>query len=313
MVLTMIMICNLSANVFAQPVSNKHINVRTIEQSINEQGDIIKEVSIIGEALYYFEVKDDYVLNIGVSKLGFADIAINYKKRGVVFSKQLDLNKNSVGLAKTFEIDKNNKFEKQATDIAYQIKELVLAEKIELKEVDISVYKERAMISMRTSSDTDEIMDDLYEEGWPQAYHNVLRDSMYRDDVYAELRHSLSYSIIKKSTLLAIGGMLVSLVATIVGIPVGGLLGIASTVVGFGGLIVFARDISINNYNVYCHGDKVVNIGNNTPYRAGRTVKWNAIVADLGATLDFRYENVDHDYFDNHALLNQGIINYLTP
>lgn len=196
-------------------------------------------------------------------------------------------------------------------DIVYKIKELVLSDRIQLGKVDVSAYREKLMTPMSLSSDKAEIMEELYEAGWPQAYHNVLGESMHRDGVYAELRHSISYSIIKKSTLFSIGGALVSIAAVILGLPPVNLIQVASTVVGGLGFIVFLRDVSINNYSVYSYGDKLVNIGNITPYRAGRTVKWNAIVADLGASLDFRYENVDHDYWDNKALLNQGITNYL--
>ncbi|MGV8148215.1 MAG: hypothetical protein ACLKAK_12855 [Alkaliphilus sp.] len=127
------------------------------------------------------------------------------------------------------------------------------------------------------------------------------------------MSRSLRYSIIEKSTALAIGGALVSVIAVMLGLPPVNLIQAVSTTIGVLGFLVFVRDISINNYNVYYYGDKFINIGNTTPYRAGRTVKWNAVVADLGASLDFRYENVDYDYWDNKALLNQGITNYLRP
>ncbi|MGV8147356.1 MAG: hypothetical protein ACLKAK_13215 [Alkaliphilus sp.] len=203
-VLTMIMICNLTASVHAQPIGNKHINVRTIEQSINEQGDIIKEVSIIGEALYYFEANDEYVLSIGVSKQGFVDIAINYKKRGVVLSKRLDLKKHIAGFSEGIRINRNRKFDKQAIDIASKIKALVLSERIELNKMKGLVDEEKVTTQMVSSNDRNEIMAEVYDLNFLRPFHDRVVDALTQDGVHAKLSHSISYNIVRRSQVTAI-------------------------------------------------------------------------------------------------------------
>lgn len=45
-------------------------------------------------------------------------------------------------------------------------------------------------------------------------------------------------------------------------------------------------------------------------YYAGRTVKWLATVGDIGASLDFQYNNQHSDYNDHDSLFATAFYNY---
>ncbi|MGV8147355.1 MAG: hypothetical protein ACLKAK_13220 [Alkaliphilus sp.] len=77
------------------------------------------------------------------------------------------------------------------------------------------------------------------------------------------------------------------------------------------GVWEFIDNIRFTKYDVFMYGDKVVMIGNISPYRAGRTVRFSAITGDSGAAVVEKSDRSDNDYFDNRALLIQGIENYL--
>lgn len=227
------------------------------------------------------------------------DIAYKDLKTNEVFSDVIDIGNSPKYLKLS---TKMNKIEK--------IKDEIAKGKLKLKTIDIKKTFKKNSVQLMSSSEEDKIMDVLYDEGWPEAYSNYLRDSKTYNGAYAELRHNLSYNIRERDSITIAAGATLSVIVLYYTWPSQLWAQISSVALTGKGVYEAIKSFVISDYDVLSYGNKYVYVEDEYQYQADRTVKWRAIVADLGATLDFQYDNHHHDYFDNEGLLDTGLDNY---
>lgn len=300
--LVLLALMNLGTPVLAGGAGTSGFEVRILDRVTDDHGNIVKEVAVIGSAVYLYEETEDYILSIGIADSGTTEVAVRYLADESVFTSVILTDE--LGWART------RKGTGQMMRHLDQVKTLALSGQLALQPEDVSLYRSPEAEVM-TSGHEDRIMSALYGAGWPSAYYWYLRDWMWRGDVYAELRHSVSYNLVEKLGIWGWAGAAVNTVSILVGLPASTIQAIASVIMGAQGLLEFLINVRVKEYDVFCYETKSVQISGATYYWAGRTVKWIAKVADIGATLNFIYDNFHYDFYNHSALLNTGINNYL--
>ncbi|MGV8146099.1 MAG: hypothetical protein ACLKAK_05825 [Alkaliphilus sp.] len=274
-------------------------DIGVLEREVDEDGNIIKSVCIIEGAVYLYEIVGDLAFSIGVYENNIADIAVKEISTGKIYADVIKIE----DMPQYNKMDNNrNKIDKIKSDL--------LKGDLVLLSIDMDKHITKNFKSSRSFSNEDKIMDRLYNVGWPHAYSSYLRSSRTENGAYAELRHSVSYSIKEKDSKMIVAGTTLSIIVLYYTWPAILWQQIASVALVGGGVYEAVNSFAVADYNVYCYGNKFVYVNGGYQYQAGRTVKWKAVVADIGASLDFSYDNHHHDYFDNEGLLDTGLYNY---
>lgn len=301
-IIAIAMLISLSVPAFAVESESIPANDPVIASEATATDTYLAQYDQVGDALYYYEETDEYIMAIGV--LGnISDYSIRYKENPNAIYSGISNIENSGAMARTETTDEDaiNSIKKALLENA-----MPLQQTIQVSEIVESNGQTRSV----NSDHADKIMNLLYDEGWPTSYVNYLRASMTQDGVTANLYHSVTYSISEKSSWFALASTALSALMTLTSLPAGTLRLVVTLVLTASGIYVTLKDVTIAKYNVYAYGTKKVVVGEVQPYWAGRTVCWTGIAADLGATLDFEYENKHSDYDDNTGLLETGLYNY---
>ncbi len=301
-VLVIAMLFSLSVPAFAAENNAIQPNDPIIVSEARSKDSYITQFDQIGDALYYYEETDEYIVAIGVLD-DVTDYSIRYKNNPATIY---------YGVSTFEDVSNNARTTATTKEKILSIKEDLLGNKLPLQQTMTIPTSATTNTQTRSvdSDHADKFMDLLYDAGWPTSYVNYLRDSMTQNGVTANLYHSVTYSISEKSSWFAIASTALSVLMTLTSLPAGTLRLVVTLVLTASGVYVTAKDVTIAKYNVYAYGTKRVVIGNVQPYWAGRTVCWTGIAADLGATLDLEYDNKHSDYDDNTGLLETGLYNY---
>lgn len=260
-------------------------------------GEVFSETDQVGNATYYTEKTDSYTLAIGLYDT-VADCSIRYLDTNIVNSATIPLESISSILPTTRSASTN--FE--------AIKDAILDGSLSLPQLTLETSN--APLTRVTSSEKTKIMDELYDAGWPTAYTNVVRGTKTQNNVTATLYHTLSYSIQDYDYTFIAAKTALSVLITLTGLPASRIKAIITIVLVADGIYQTAKDVNLGSFDTYAYENKDVRVGSIRPYWAGRTVKWTALVGDIGASLQQDYENKHNDFFDNNAILETGLYNY---
>lgn len=118
---------------------------------------------------------------------------------------------------------------------------------------------------------------------------------------------------ILKDMNIAVGhaGAAIGIVASIISWPTTTVAAIFATIGIGSGIIGIAKDYTSNEYVANVHWNKVVQVRDIFPYRAGKTINGRIILGDIGAAYDKGKENKNWDFDDNNQLMRTGIKNYI--
>jgi len=117
-------------------------------------------------------------------------------------------------------------------------------------------------------------------------------------------------SIIKYSDWLLTAGLLLTVAGVITGFPVSLISAAVTVAAGALGIYYIVKDVQTEAYDVYLYNNKNVYIAGSVYYWAGKTVKYRAIVGDIGIAYDYKSTNQHWDFNDNNQLLETGLYNY---
>ncbi len=291
-ILCVVLLCSLSMPAFASdstlfpedPVITEGNNAERIP------GTTKAFVENVGNGVYYTEITDAYTLSVGIIN-GNADCAIKYNdKPNTIYSG-------------VFNVD-NGCASKGLRTKALEYRDAMLSDELTLQATVFTTG------SQGLRSDADLIMSALYSAGWPTSYVNYLRETRYQGGATGNLYHSVTYSYSSYVNWFAIATTTLAAVITLTNLPAATLLAVASFAVTGAGIYVLIKDVLITRYNVFAYGTKTMYVQDAYQYYAGRTVKWLATVGDIGASLDFQYNNQHSDYNDHDSLFATAFYNY---
>ncbi len=301
LIISVIFLFSLTVPVFAaetetmgSPLSGK------INADATDEGMIIEQ---IGNAVYYKEKANTYSIVIGIYDT-VVDCTLQDYESGMMLSGILPISQISATLSKRIIPNSSESFQ--------DIRNAILGGKIELHENVLQNSSSSYFPPTRASStEKAKIMEQLYAAGWPQAYSNYLRQSMTQNGVTANLYHTLSYNIRDYDYTFVAAQTALSALMTITGLGAISVKEIISFAITADGIWKTVKDINVGKFDTFAYEDKYVRIdGNQSYYMASRTVKWTAVIGDIGTALTFDYENASLNFFDNTKMLEIGLQNY---
>lgn len=281
----------LAAGTFKETPVTPIIN----HQETVKPGEVVIEQ--IGRATYYLEKTDSYTLAIGLYGTS-ADCTIRYLDTNTIYSEVVPIESINDLLPATRNV--SAKFG--------VIKDAILDGSLSLSKTNLTISN--IPTTRASSSEINKIMAELYSAGWPEAYTNYLRGTKTQNGVTAKLYHTLAYSIQDYDYTFVVAKTTLSTLMAITGLPGSKVQLIISLALTVEGVWQTVKDINVGKFDTYAYENKNVLIGDIQPYWSGRTVKWTAIVGDIGAALTFDYENKHNDFDDNNAILDTGLRNY---
>ncbi|MBN2898877.1 MAG: hypothetical protein JXO44_08885 [Clostridia bacterium] len=307
LVLTMSLLSSICIYSFAdQSISDLSVNgdFKIIERILNDDGEVVKEISEYQGNLYYYEKNKDQTIAIDMTRSGQVDI-----------HKKSNSSKNTVIASKTIEAtDKVSLKNIQATSkdkvaLIQQLRNDVVNGKIQLTEKSYSSSFEMAEIKSTRSVASK--IDDALEEEYGAPYSNKLIAGKSKDGVYAKLYESKSFYRTKKTSWIINAGTTIGIAAILLGVPQSTIAWIFYTASTGTGVVSIINDVTGNKYIANVNYNKEVEINDVYPYRAGKTVYSYAYVGDKRAALEYRKTTQNSDFSDNIGLLDIGIRNYL--
>ena len=269
------------------------------KQEVLLSGETFTLIEEMENATYYIEKTDSYNIAVGLYDT-FADCSIYYHEADTLYTKIVPIEEiNSV-------IPQTRSASTQAAQFE-SIADAILDGSISLSQLTLQAPQ---IMPRVTSSERTKIMNELYDAGWPTSYVNFERDRMTQNGVTAILYHSVTYSIQDYDYTFLAAKTALSVLLALTGLPTAKIKLIATLYLTADGIWQTVSDMTAGRFDVYAYGTKQVKIGNVQPYWAGRTVKWTGYTFDIGAGLNFDYENKHSDYDNNTLLLQTGLNNY---
>ncbi|MBU5438794.1 hypothetical protein KQI42_12270 [Tissierella sp. MSJ-40] len=289
------MMVSMNFNVFASEMS-LNPNIEIIE-SIENDGIVIKEITKIGDTYYYYEDNDNFTLSISENVNGYAEINMKDKlepnliNSTIINDRTEDFNIENFDVLRTDVLNNKIKLDKQLS-------------------VDFNENITQPIELSTDSSIASKITADLESYYGKEYSSKYLRSLVYRGYT-GKLYESMHFEMYKHYSWDVYAGMSVSAIAALVSWPTT-VINTVFTIVslGTGGYGVI-KDVTANEYVSKVHYNKIVEVRNIYPYRAGKTINRRSYVGDRSAASQYKSERADYDFNDNEALLRKGIDNYI--
>jgi len=252
-----------------------------------------EKISKVDDIEYYMDYTDDYNVVIGKLNNGELDIAYYDKVNDVLYHDLL-----------------KNKYKKIAEDKFYStIKNDILSEQGNLETIDQSAFTSKSVL--RNSAYSDYIWAELEKRGWDDPGTELFMTEIRNGDE-GKIELSTHYSYNERINIFSgTVGVAASVIAARLSLDIESAIAIGTFVYSVAqGVYVLAFDQNFEEYNVYAYENKFVYVNSGYQYRAGRTVKWVAACGDSDATLVYKSNKYDNDYYDNDDLMDTGFYNY---
>ena len=144
-------------------------------------------------------------------------------------------------------------------------------------------------------------------------YTNKYLTSMTRDGYTGYLYEHMTFGSSPKTSFFFNALASIGIVATAVGTPITGLLGIAAWISAAGGAYQLLKPTDFDQWNSTVYLQKEVKVGTVYPYRAFYDRSLISVTGDRGnaalSSVKSTYKSSDYD--NNSSILNTGITNYI--
>ena len=298
--LALVTVVSFTTPAFAAEKTSNQISDMVSTQKIEDTDTYFLQIDTIGNATYYFERTNEFVVSIGIYD-SLADCAIRYfSDEDTVYSSIIPLEDTESKLS--ISAERECKFE--------EIKNSILNGDLTLSSSAIQIIEPETQIIAEKVSDEEAIMSMLYGEGWPQTYTQKRIGSKTQNGVSALLNESLTYAVNEFDWSVIVAKTALSVLAARYSIPIKKLADAITVVLTADGVYETVRDIIASKYDVYAYINKGVYINSKSYYWAGRTVFWDALVGDIGVALNLHSDKQHSDFDDNNKILETGLYNY---